>query len=119
MKRSRWFEAEGHVGQWAFVLHRLSGLGLVLYLGLHLILLGQLRDGPMAWEAFLQVARSPVILALDGLLLGAVTFHGLNGLRLTLVGFGRGLNWQNQLFWVTLGLSIILTGGIGLAMLRR
>ncbi len=45
---------------------------------------------------------------LDGILLLGVLFHGLNGLRLTLIGLNLGLRWQKASFWVILVLSIAL-----------
>jgi len=116
----RWFDLRRRsAGLWAFRLHRLSGIGLVLYLYLHLAVLNQLRGGPGRWDAFVALARSPLFLALDVILLGGVLIHGLNGLRLTLLGFGRGLRWQKQLFWVSLTLSVVLMGWGAVAMFRR
>ena len=108
--RSRWFEPRFHTaGMLAFMLHRLSGIGLVAYLFLHLVLLNELRQGPSAWSAFLQVMRSPLVLLLDAVLLFGVLIHGLNGLRLALVGFGMLVRYQEQLFWACLALALILS----------
>jgi succinate dehydrogenase / fumarate reductase cytochrome b subunit len=105
-----WFDPRHRAsGGWAFLLHRLSGLGLVFYLYLHLAVLNQLRAGPEGWDVFLALARSPLFLLLDGLLLAGVLIHGLNGLRLTLLGLGYGLRWQKPLFWVSLALAVALT----------
>lgn len=106
-------------GVWAFRLHRLSGIGLVVYLYLHLAVLNQLRGGPGHWDAFVVLARSPLFLALDVILLGGVLIHALNGLRLTLLGFGRGLRWQQQLWWASLTLAVALTAWGAWAMLGR
>ncbi len=109
--RSSWFSLlPSGSGMLAFLLHRLTGIGLVVYLYLHLIILSQLRNGPAGWDRFVALARSPLFLILDVLLLGGALFHGLNGIRLTLVGFGRGLGWQKQLFWSSLVLTALLTG---------
>ncbi len=91
------------------MLHRLSGIGLVVYLYLHLALLNKLRQGPAAWESFLQVMRSPFVTILDAVLLFGILIHGLNGLRLALVGFGAFLRWHRFLFWVSLVLAVALT----------
>lgn len=105
---SHWFEARPRpAGFLAFMLHRLSGIGLVAYLYLHLAVLDRLRDGPQAWDAFISLVRSPVFLFLDGILLFGLVFHGLNGLRLTLVGLGRGLPHQKTLFWIALALALL------------
>ena len=115
--RSRWFELRFKTtGRLAFMMHRLSGIGLVVYLYLHLALLNTLRQGPQAWESFLQVMRSPLVLVLDGILLFGILIHGLNGLCLTLLGFGAFLRWQQVLFWFCLVLAGTLTTWGVLAM---
>ena len=48
---ARWLDPRGrHLGTWAFVVNRLTGLGLVAYLYLHLIVLSTLLRGPEAWD---------------------------------------------------------------------
>ncbi len=107
--QSRWFDLRlKPIGMLAFMLHRLSGIGLVFYLFLHLAVLSRLRGGPASWDSFLALVRSPVFLILDGILLLGVLLHGLNGLRLTLIGLNIGLRWQKSSFWAILGLSILL-----------
>jgi len=115
----RWFELRRSVGLWAFMIHRFSGVGLVVYLYLHLAVLNQLRGGPEGWDEFIALARSPLFLALDVILLGGLLIHGLNGLRLTLLGLGRGLRWQKVLFWASLIVTILLTAWGALAMLGQ
>jgi succinate dehydrogenase / fumarate reductase, cytochrome b subunit len=109
-KRSSWFDLRFRgAGMLAFMIHRISGIGLVAYLFLHLALLNQLRQGPGAWNGFVQVMRSPLVLFLDGVLLFGILIHGLNGLRLTLVGLGILVQHQRPLFWACLGLAIVLS----------
>ena len=83
-RHSRWFVLRSRpAGMLAFMLHRLTGIGLVFYLYLHLAVLSKLRGGPESWDSFLALVRSPWFLLLDGILLLGVLIHGLNGLRLT------------------------------------
>ena len=79
--------AGAHLG-WAFVANRLTGLGLVAYLYLHLVILSTLLRGPEAWDGLVELFRQPVFLAFDLLLVAGLAFHGLNGLRVALVGSG-------------------------------
>jgi succinate dehydrogenase, cytochrome b556 subunit len=95
-----WLDPRGRrIGYWAFVLHRLTGLGLVLYLGIHLWVLNMLRQGPTRWNDFVTLAKSPLFLLLDVILLFGVLFHGLNGIRVTLVGMGLAVTQHKRLFW--------------------
>ena len=87
--RPRWLDPRGrHLGSWAFVANRLTGLGLVAYLYLHLMILSTLLRGPEAWDGLVELFRRPVFLAFDLLLVAGLAFHGLNGLRVALVGSG-------------------------------
>jgi succinate dehydrogenase / fumarate reductase cytochrome b subunit len=85
----RWLDPRGrHLGTWAFVANRLTGLGLVAYLYLHLVILSTLLRGPEAWDGLVELFRAPVFLAFDVLLVLGLAFHGFNGLRVALVGSG-------------------------------
>jgi succinate dehydrogenase cytochrome b subunit len=88
-RRSRWLDPRGrHLGTWAFVANRLTGLGLVVYLYLHLVILSTLLRGPQAWDGLVELFRRPVFLAFDVLLVVGLAFHGFNGLRVALIGSG-------------------------------
>jgi len=99
------------------MLHRVTGLALTLYLGLHLVLLNQLRAGPGAWDAFVSLVRSPVFLILDALLLGAAAFHGFNGIRLTMLGLGWAVRWQKVMLWASVVLAVAFTAWFGARMI--
>lgn len=94
-----WFDPRGRrLGGLAFILNRLTGLGLVLYLYLHLVILSLLVQGPGAWDTFVDIALSPPFLALDVVLLTGMLIHGLNGIRVGLVGLGFVASRQRALF---------------------
>ena len=112
-----WFRAGGSVGRWAFMLHRVTGLALTFYLGIHLVLLNQLRAGPSAWDAFVRLVSAPGFLALDALLLGAAAFHGFNGLRLTMLGLGWAVRWQKEMLWASVALAMAFTAWFGARMI--
>jgi len=95
-----WFDPRGRaIGSWAFAVNRITGLGLVFYLYLHLGVLSLLLAGESAWNDFLEIATTTVFLGLDVLLLFGILFHGLNGVRVALVGTGVVPNRQMALFW--------------------
>lgn len=110
-----WFDPRHRrLGGWAFALNRLSGLGILLYLYLHLVILSQLARGPEAWDAFVSVASHPVVLAFDVVLLAGLLLHGLNGVRLTLVGFGLVVSRQKALFLALMVIAaiVVLSGAV-------
>ncbi len=104
-----WFDVGGRkTGTWAFALNRLTGLGLMLYLMLHLGMLTLLLLGEEQWDAFIELARHPLILALDVVLIFGILYHGLNGIRVTLVGMGIAVRWQKKLFWILMAVGALL-----------
>ena len=90
------------------------GLGLVFYLYLHLAVLSMLLRGEDAWDDFLELATTTIFLFLDVLLLFGMLYHGLNGVRVALVGTGIAPNAQKAL-WVAggvIGTVLLLAGGL-------
>jgi len=99
-------------GMWAWILHRITGLGLVFYILLHTILMGvSLLSGREGFDATLSLLMgNPVFELLDILLLGAVLYHGFNGIRILLfdVGVGISVSSQKIIFRIFMGVAAIL-----------
>lgn len=104
-----WFDVRGRsVTTLAFALNRLTGVGLTVYLFLHLAVLSQLLRGPEGWDSFIRIARSPLFLTLDVILLFGVVYHMFNGIRVALVGMGVANRQQKGLFYGLTGIALIL-----------
>ena len=107
--RSQMWDA---TGMWAWILHRITGLGLVFYILLHTILMGvSLLSGKEGFDSTLSVLMgNPVFELLDIMLLGAVLYHGFNGIRILLfdVGIGISVNSQKIIFRIFMGVAAIL-----------
>jgi len=107
--RSQMWDA---TGMWAWILHRITGLGLVFYILLHTILMGaSLLSGKDGFDATLSVLMTrPVFELLDILLVGAVLYHGLNGIRILLfdIGIGVSIHAQRNIFWIFMGAGAIV-----------
>ena len=112
---SGWLEprGRGHGGR-ALALHRVTGLVIVLYLYLHLAVLSMLLIGHSAWSSFLSLVTAKSFLALEVVLIAAVLFHGLNGIRVALVGSGIAVTRERALFWA--GIAIGTAGAIFAAL---
>jgi succinate dehydrogenase / fumarate reductase cytochrome b subunit len=114
-RAGRWFDVrQRKLGMWAYALNRMTGLGLVVYLYLHLAVLSLLTRGPSSWDAFVSLARSPYFLTLDVILLAGILIHGLNGIRVALTGFGVGVKAQKGLF---VALMLVAVAVLGVAAL--
>ena len=106
-------------GWWAFALNRLTGHIIILYLVLHLIVLSQLADGPAGWDRLLGVFGSQPFLVADTLLIAAVVFHGLNGVRVAALTFGFGARHATALIITVLVASAVITALAAWAILVR
>lgn len=109
------FSYRKHSGMWAWLLHRLTGMALVLYLVAHIMGLRSLND-PAAFEAYITTFRSPLFKIAEVMLLGSVAFHAFNGLRIMIQDmFYRSEN-QQRLFHGVLffTFAVTLAGGIAL-----
>jgi succinate dehydrogenase cytochrome b subunit len=105
-----WFDVRRHkVGSWAFALNRLTGIGLALYLFIHLVVLTTLLQGEEAWDNFVATARTTPFLILDVILIVGLVFHGLNGIRVALVGIGVATEKQRGLFWALMVIGVVIT----------
>lgn len=80
-------------GRWGperylYTLHRLTGLGLVLYLLLHVVVTSSRALGADAWMAAMASVTGPLFRLAEFLVFAAFVFHGSNGLRLVLIELG-------------------------------
>ncbi len=84
----------------AWVIHRASGVGVLLFLLLHVADVALVRLGPEAFNALVFVYRQAVFRVLEVLLMGAVLFHAFNGLRITIQDVWPGwLPYGKRLLW--------------------
>ncbi len=111
----RWFDVrQRKLGMWAYALNRITGIGLVVYLYLHLAVLSLLAGGPGSWDAFVSLARAPFFLTLDVILLAGILLHGLNGLRVALLGFDVGVRAQRAIFTMLMLVAVVALGAAAL-----
>jgi fumarate reductase subunit D len=82
-----------HAGYWAFLVHRLSGLALAVFLPLHFTALAQSLRGVDALDAFLAWTRTPWVAASEVALVLARAAHLAGGLRLLLAEF---VGWRRE-----------------------
>ena len=94
-------------GMFAWMMHRLTGVGLVVYLVIHVWGLKSLTN-PDAFNALIAKYHAPIYKVGEFGLLVAVVYHALNGLRIVLIDF---LGWspnQKKLFWTLGAVAVVL-----------
>ncbi len=77
----------GGIGQWAWAVNRVAGLGILAFLALHILDIFIAGFGPGLFDELLFLYKGPVVRVLDVFLVFGLLYHGLNGLRLTLMDF--------------------------------
>lgn len=95
------------VGMLAWLLHRLSGLALVGYLVVHVWGLKAMTN-PAAYNALIADYHGPIFKVGEFLLLCAVVYHALNGLRIVLIDFVGWSPNQKRLFWTLGAVAVVL-----------
>src|SRR4026208_1419291 len=68
--------------------HRLSGLGLLAYMVLHIVETANRIRGEEAWAELMALFASPPFRVIEYLLFVMAVFHAMNGVRLILVELG-------------------------------
>ena len=109
----------GREGYWAWLLHRVSGVAIILFLFLHVLDTSLIGFGPSAYETFVSFYRVPVFRVLEVALSGAVLYHGINGLRIILIDFVEtATRIQRQLWYVVWASFLVLFLPTAFFMLR-
>ena len=83
-------------GRWGperylYTLHRVTGLGLLAYFLMHIIVTSNRALGQESWEATMESVAGPLFVFGEYLVFAAFAFHALNGVRLFLVELGIGV----------------------------
>ncbi|QCR20631.1 succinate dehydrogenase, cytochrome b556 subunit [Agrococcus sp. SGAir0287] len=97
---------------WSWVLHRISGIGIYFFLLVHVLDTSLIRVSPEAYNAVIATYKNPIMGLGEVVLVGAVVFHAMNGLRIIAVdAFPAATRIQRILFWVVIALVIVLMAG--------
>lgn len=102
----------GREGHYAWLLHRLGGLGIMAFLLLHILDIFLVGFGPEIFGKFLILYTWPPFkIAELGLIFGVV-YHAFNGVRIILVDFWpnrfSNLRMQRNMFRIVLILTLIV-----------
>ncbi len=102
-------------GMLSWLLHKITGFSIVAFLIFHIWGMSQMSKGPDAFNLVIETYKTPLFKIGEILLLGAIAFHGMNGMRLILGEFTRWAMDKNRLLLILAYLlagAIFLIGGI-------
>ena len=99
----------GAIGQWSWVLHRLSGLGVVFFLILHVIDTSWSVFYPEKYVEAIATYQSPLFTIGEFGLVAAVVYHAINGLRIVLLDYRPHLwRYQQRAAYIVLAVTAII-----------
>ena len=110
------------VERYLYILHRLTGLGILGFFLLHIFASSARMYGPESWNAAMQILKNPIFKIGEFLVFVAFAFHALNGIRLIFIELGlavgkaeepifpykSSINTQRPLMIVAMALAGIL-----------
>lgn len=110
----------GREGQWAWLLHRAAGVGILLFLALHIIDIFLMGFGPTVFDELLFLYKAAPFRILEVFLVFGVLYHALNGLRITIIDFWPDMSSRIQrvFFRVELALVLMIMVPLAFIMLR-
>ncbi len=103
---------QGREGQISFILHRLTGLGTLLFLAIHILDTSTVYFFPSLYEHAIAIYRLPIFMLGEIALVFCVIYHGVNGARIAYFDLFKPGLWnieaqKKAAIW-TLGVSIVL-----------
>ena len=106
--------SQRHPVYWAFLVHRVSGLALALFLPLHFTLLARALNGEAALDAALRLTDLPGVKFAEWGLVVLLSMHMMGGVRLLLIEFGDWAGPRKN--WIAVALGASLCAGLAFAL---
>ena len=79
------------IERFAYLLMRLTGLGLLAYFVAHIYETSNILQGKVGWEEFLEITQTPEGHIILAIVIGMSVFHTVNGIRVMLGHGGIGV----------------------------
>jgi len=76
------------VERYLYILHRLTGLGLLLFFMMHIFASSVRMSGPESWAAAMVILKNPILKLGEFCVFILFAFHALNGIRLIFIELG-------------------------------
>lgn len=97
-------------GSWAYLLHRITGIGLTAYLFMHIWALSSLSKGRTVFQEEMDLFTTTPFKIAEWVLGLLVMFHAFNGIRIAIVDLGEGAKYHKKLLaavWVS-GIAVVV-----------
>jgi len=114
MRRHNDQRARAHPAYWAFLMHRLSGLALAIFLPIHFWALGLALRGAPALDGFLRFTDQGLFKFAEWGLVVLLTLHLMGGVRLLLIEFGPAAGLRKN--WIAAAAGVAAACGLAFAL---
>ncbi len=107
----------GREGQWSWILHRATGLGVFFFLALHIFDIYLILLGPEPFNTLAAIYHHPVARVGHVFLFFSLLWHAFNGTRITILDFMPTLwKYQRQAVWIQVAifLAVFVPSTIGI-----
>lgn len=84
----------GREGHYAFLLHRLTGLGTLLFLIIHILDTSTVYFFPSLYEHAIAIYRATPFMLGEVALVFSIIYHGVNGLRIAVTDLWMPKRWS-------------------------
>jgi succinate dehydrogenase / fumarate reductase, cytochrome b subunit len=113
----------GREGQWSFLLHRITGLGVLLFLAIHIVDTSFVYFIPHLYTEVMDLYRSTLFGLGEVALIFCVFYHGVNGIRIAYLDMFKPKAWtiesQRRSALIALVITLILFIPSAIYMLRN
>lgn len=103
---------QGRIGQLSFILHRLTGLGTLLFLSVHILDTSTVYFFPSLYADAIALYRSTPFIIGEIFLVFSVIYHGVNGVRIAIFDLFSPKSWgassQSKTALITLVIAFVL-----------
>jgi succinate dehydrogenase / fumarate reductase cytochrome b subunit len=94
-----WVGYRGGSGQVAWVLHRLTGIGVLVFFVIHVADTMFVTYGPGLYNKVMAIYRTPLFRYGEIALAAAVLYHAINGIRITILDFWPELGRKQRVLF--------------------
>lgn len=109
----------GREGMWTWILHRVTGLGILLFLIIHVVDTGIVIYRPDLYDEALNVYKSGFFRFAEVAIFFSVLFHAFNGLRIIIQDFWpMTMLRQRQMVWAVAVVVVLTILPVAWLMLR-
>ncbi len=98
----------GREGMWTWILHRITGLGILLFLIVHVVDTALVIYWPDFYDHALAIYQSPLFRFGELAIFFSVLFHAVNGLRIIVQDFWPYvMQWQREMSWAVAAIVVL------------